>query len=104
LKIEEILSARQRTHGSFESVAETAQALKAIIHHAPVMDRVRFGGDTMPPHHLEALDLICTKIARICHGDCYLPDHWLDIQGYAMLVSLKEENDAMLASLKDEND
>jgi hypothetical protein len=83
LKIEEVLSERQRTHGSFQSVAETAQALKAIIHHAK----------DMAPHHLEALDLIATKIARICHGDPYERDHWIDIQGYAMLASLKDDND-----------
>jgi hypothetical protein len=83
LKIEEVLSARHLTHGSFQDGAATAQALKAIIHHA----------SPMSPHHLEALDLIATKIARICHGDPYFPDHWLDIQGYAMLASLKDEND-----------
>ena len=93
MKIDQILSARQKTHGSFESVAETAQALKAIIHHAPAMDRVRCAGDTMPPQHLEALDLICTKIARICHGDCYMADHWTDIQGYAMLAAMRSHDD-----------
>jgi hypothetical protein len=93
LKIEEVLSERQRTHGSFESVAETAQALKAIIHHAPVMDRVRCAGDTMPPQYLEALDLIATKIARICHGNPDEPDHWTDIQGYAMLAAMRSHDD-----------
>jgi|TARA_R110000764_G_scaffold12623_2_gene36898 hypothetical protein len=83
LKIETILSKRDLTHGSFQEVAKTAQALKSIIHHAL----------PMAPHHLEALDLIATKIARICHGDPYETDHWIDIQGYAMLASLKDEND-----------
>ena len=79
MKIDEILSARHMTHGSFQDVAETAQVLKSIIHRAPAMSS----------HHLEALDLIATKIARICHGDPYEPDHWLDIQGYAMLGAMR---------------
>jgi hypothetical protein len=71
------------THGSFQDVAETAQAIKAIIHRDP----------EMAPHQLEALDLIATKIARICNGDPDEPDHWLDIQGYAMLGAMREYND-----------
>tara|TARA_R110000822_G_scaffold51947_3_gene134845 strand:+ start:1425 stop:1643 length:219 start_codon:yes stop_codon:yes gene_type:complete len=71
------------THGSFQDVAETAQALKAIIHCAPAM----------APHQMEALDLICTKIARICNGNSYLADHWTDIQGYAMLGAMGPQDD-----------
>lgn len=67
-------------------MAETAQAIKAIIHHyAHAQD--------MAPHQMEALDLIATKIARICNGDPDEPDHWTDIQGYARLASRKAEND-----------
>ena len=83
MKIDEILAARHHTHGSFQDVAETAQALKAIIHR----------GSAMSPRHLEALDLIATKVARICHGDAGERDHWVDIQGYAMLASLRAEDE-----------
>jgi hypothetical protein len=87
LKIDEILAARHHTHGSFQDVAETAQALKAIIHHSrsePYLNGL--GGSAMSPRHLEALDLIATKLARICHGDPYQSDHWFDIEGYARLA------------------
>jgi len=42
---------------------------------------------------VESLDLICTKLSRIVTGDCNHQDHWLDIAGYATLISdrLKEK-------------
>jgi hypothetical protein len=35
---------------------------------------------------LEALDMICSKLARIVCGDPNEPDHWHDIGGYAKLA------------------
>lgn len=35
----------------------------------------------------ESIDLIATKLARICCGDPNHRDHWDDIAGYATLVS-----------------
>jgi hypothetical protein len=34
---------------------------------------------------MEALEMICTKIARILSGNPNDPDHWKDIAGYAEL-------------------
>lgn len=34
----------------------------------------------------ESLDLIATKIARLCCGDPDNADSWLDIEGYAKLA------------------
>tara|TARA_R110000751_G_scaffold98926_2_gene192246 strand:+ start:20 stop:286 length:267 start_codon:yes stop_codon:yes gene_type:complete len=78
--ISEVLLQRAETHGDFGSVSQTAQALKTIIHKA----------DHLKSAHVEALDLIATKIARICHGNSEEPEHWLDIQGYAALAALAE--------------
>lgn len=41
----------------------------------------------------EALEMICTKISRICHGNALHKDHWDDIAGYAQLVAEKIEQD-----------
>tara|TARA_R110000823_G_C15936346_1_gene499967 strand:+ start:711 stop:965 length:255 start_codon:yes stop_codon:yes gene_type:complete len=83
LKIEDLLEDRAKSHGLFSEVADTAQSLKIIIHQA----------DHLGSLHLEALDLIATKIARICHGDPDDKDHWLDIEGYARLAATKDDED-----------
>lgn len=71
---------RGDTHGDYEAMSETAQALKDTIHDAQ-------GVHKLPPHARESLDLIATKIARIVCGKWDERDHWDDIGGYAKLVS-----------------
>jgi hypothetical protein len=36
---------------------------------------------------IEALEMICHKIARVLNGDPNHHDHWHDIAGYATLVA-----------------
>jgi|DEB0MinimDraft_3_1074331.scaffolds.fasta_scaffold56483_2 hypothetical protein len=72
------LKKRAKTHGDFRHTAGTAQALKEIVAESAA-------GKLSPIQH-EALDMICSKIARICCGDNNEPDHWLDVQGYAKLA------------------
>jgi hypothetical protein len=73
----DILNERKQTHGDFAKVADTAQDLKNVISkHDRLMDDL----------HRESLDMICSKIARICNGNPMEVDHWRDIAGYAMLV------------------
>lgn len=73
---EPILAEREKTHGSFTNVANTAQAIKGEM--ATEDSKVNNA-------QLEALHLIATKIARIVHGNPNEPDHWRDIAGYAKL-------------------
>jgi hypothetical protein len=84
--VRKTLEDRGRVHGEFADVAEISQMLKGIIwaNHC----------DNLAVEQKEALDLICTKIARIVCGDPNHIDHWHDIAGYAMLVErrLKEKN------------
>lgn len=80
----DIIKKRAETHGDFRDTAETAQALKEIVAEAAA-------GKLSPIQH-EALDMICSKISRICCGDQNETDHWLDIQGYAKLAE-KEIDD-----------
>lgn len=78
--IEEIIRRRQTVYGSFATLALIAQQLKAVAFAAP-------GAADMQPMHKEALELIFTKIARILNGDAACRDSWVDIAGYATLVS-----------------
>lgn len=70
-----ILADRQKTHGEFSDVSRVAQRLKDEV-----------WTSTIPDLHQEALDMICTKMARIVCGDHNEIDHWTDIIGYAQLV------------------
>jgi hypothetical protein len=76
--LNEILAERGRDYGSFCEVAATAQALKnlAVSEHMNNSQR-------------EAMEMICSKIARLACGD---PDHidsWRDVAGYATLMVLE---------------
>ena len=77
-KTEDILAERANTHGSFHQVAEIAQLIKNVV---------RDETQALSCQQQEALDMIASKIARICNGNPDEPDHWRDISGYATLVA-----------------
>lgn len=77
-EIREILNQRQQTHGDFAEVATCAQDIKRTISHY---------SQCLPNIHAEAIDMIATKIARICRGDANNIDSWINIAGYATLVA-----------------
>lgn len=83
----ETLNEREKTHGDFKDTARMAQVLKDTIRseHNRLCDAT--GGAGMNYIQHEAIDQICTKIARIVSGNCNEIDHWRDIAGYASLVS-----------------
>lgn len=70
-----ILVEREKTHGDFRHVARDAQALKTIVNDSSLI----------PDVQREALEMICSKIARIICGNSKEKDHWIDIAGYAKL-------------------
>jgi hypothetical protein len=79
--IEEIISARAKTHGDFSNVAHKAQTIKTTMFAC-------FGGcSALSNLQREALEMIATKIARICCGNPSEREHWDDIAGYATLIS-----------------
>ena len=78
MSIDNVLKQRNSIHGDFEKTARLAQCLKATIRHHVAVDLTKV--------QRESLDLICTKIARICTGNPNVADHWFDIAGYAKLV------------------
>ena len=71
-----ILVTREATHGPFPLTARIAQDLK---------EAYRYGPADLNAAQREALDMICTKMARIMSGDPNTLDHWDDIAGYAKL-------------------
>lgn len=76
------LDQRGARYGTFAGHATISQHLKQVID-TYADDR----GCTLAADQREALHMIAHKIARILNGDPNYHDSWLDIAGYAMLVS-----------------
>jgi hypothetical protein len=74
------LAERHGQYGHYTYVSKTSQLLKRTIRESP-------NYQTMPAYMNESLDMICNKLARILSGNYYLRDSWLDIEGYAKLVT-----------------
>jgi len=79
---QQIIKDRHKTHGDYRKVFDLSQFIKAHL---------RSGNQQLAINrdmavHLEALDMIAVKIARITHGDPNEIDHWQDIAGYAQIV------------------
>lgn len=79
-QINQILSERQVTHGSYLGKAILIQDIKNVM-------REHGSWKSMDADMQESLDMIVTKMARILIGDPYHHDSWIDIAGYAMLVA-----------------
>jgi len=79
-ELDVIIKERGKTHGNFRDQAYCAQSLKSVIRESPNYDR-------MSELQMEALDMIVHKIGRILVGDPDFKDHWVDIEGYAKLIS-----------------
>lgn len=78
--IAEILSSRGRDYGVFREQAQISHDLKMVMRETKNWHGL--GADKK-----EALDMIAHKIARILNGDQNKHDSWVDIEGYAHLVS-----------------
>ena len=81
------LNERQSQYGDFSSVADTTQMLFKSL-----KDGDSF--EDMTSSQIEALHMICSKMARIVNGNPDYLDNWHDISGYATLIEkeLKNEN------------
>ncbi len=77
---------RYNLNGTYPDHAILTQELKDRCRKHP-------GWNSTPHFMKEALDMILHKIARVLNGDPYYKDNWVDIEGYAKLVSreLKDE-------------
>lgn len=82
--IDETLQQRGNRYGSFQSHSQLSSGLRSAIlsHYATTHP----DGKQLEPAMVEALILICHKLARIANGDPWYDDNWRDIAGYAQLV------------------
>ena len=102
--IAQVLKQRGDKYGSFHTHANLTQTLEKIIlqHYAQTHANEEGKYRPMPEFMLEAIHMICHKLARIANGDPMYDDSWVDISGYATLVVdiLKENQAAQEASEK----
>lgn len=87
MSLDNTLKERKNRYGDFSTGAQLAVGLKERM-------RRHSGWDNLSAIHIQALDTIMDKIARIINGDPDYADNWHDIQGYAKLVEdrLPKEN------------
>lgn len=76
------LEQRGSRYGLFKDHAEVTQALKSII-----KSKMGSKWDNLCDDQREALEMIAHKLGRIINGDPDYADSWVDIAGYAKLVS-----------------
>lgn len=80
--VNKMLSGREAQYGKFTGHAEISVSLKSTVH-----GFIAKRGKQLSTDKIEALDMICHKIARIINGDPEYADNWIDIAGYATLVA-----------------
>lgn len=73
-----VIEKREHSHGDYLHQARMAQDLKKIF---------RDAGRQLSPEQSESLDMIAVKLSRILTGNPNEADHWVDIAGYATLIS-----------------
>lgn len=78
--IAEILAERGQRYGDFFNHAAITQNLKGVMYEQGNWYK-------LSPDQQEALEMIAHKIGRILNGDPNYADSWVDIAGYAKLVS-----------------
>lgn len=77
--IDAIVAERGKTHGDWASQSYAAAEIRNAIQ--------KWDTKGLPAWQMEALLMIAVKISRILQGDSVCRDHWLDVAGYAKLVS-----------------
>lgn len=78
--VDETLAERGSRYGEFSDVANLTAGLYGAL-------CIRMQGrDEFEPYHIEAIHMICQKLARAVCGDPMYADNWHDIGGYAKLV------------------
>lgn len=80
--IDAVLNARGSIYGVFLDNAALSQSLKHCMAQTTVWRTDKLAADQR-----EALELMSLKISRILTGDPDYLDNWIDIEGYAKLVS-----------------
>lgn len=85
MSVDDTLKQRGNRYGSFKNHANLSVALRtAIFQH---YSSTHVEGPALTPIQIEAITMICHKLARISNGDASYDDSWKDIAGYAELVA-----------------
>lgn len=84
-EISDTLAERGNRYGPFDGHAKITQAIKRSYYDSP-------NWLILPPDMKEALDMIAHKIGRILNGDPNYRDSWIDMAGYAKLISDRLED------------
>ena len=86
-KVEAILAQRGRDYGDYLQKAGFIQNMKLLIRMSP-------NWLMLNPDMRESMDMIVHKMGRIAYGDPSHLDSWIDIAGYAKLVSDRLQGNA----------
>jgi hypothetical protein len=89
LSIDETLKERASRYGVFELHADVTQKLKSTMW----LFKNGSAFDNLSADQKEALEMIQHKIGRVLNGDPNYIDSWVDIEGYARLVSERIRRD-----------
>jgi len=84
--IDNTLNERGARYGTFTDHAELSQNLKGLILQHYFLTHGKEQAPQLPAYMVEAVSMICHKLARIANGDPTYDDSWRDIAGYAQLV------------------
>jgi len=82
MNTDELLADREKRYGPYKTHSTISQNMKLTMQ---VVDPEKW--DMMPDSHKESLEMIVHKIARIINGDPNYRDNWVDIAGYATLIT-----------------
>jgi hypothetical protein len=87
--VEETLDARAQDYGTFKEGAALMQGIKRLL-----ADHARRHDKLFADDQWEAIEMIVHKMARIVNGNPDKVDSWIDIAGYATLVSDRLQGNA----------
>jgi len=85
--VETVLAQRGKDYGDYASKAQFIQNMKLLIRMSP-------NWFDLDPDMRESMDMIAHKMGRIAYGDPSHLDSWIDIAGYAKLVSDRLQGNA----------
>lgn len=87
----EVLVERGKRYGKFTGHARVSQGIQREIKDG-FRDNENVSWGSLDEDMQEALFMIAHKIGRIANGDPWYADSWVDIAGYAKLVSDRLED------------
>ena len=80
--IDKTLIERGSRYGKFADHATVTQRLKNVMHNSP-----NWTEGKLTDAQKESLEMMAHKIGRILNGDPNYDDSWIDIEGYAKLIT-----------------